>query len=203
MIRTRRTLAWSLILALLCASLTIAQRPPSARAAANTYVVDNASDTDLTGAAGGNIFDPAGLTAATMRLDAANDISANPTLIAASSSAPGPAQPGNGGNFINMLDVVRVAGQGVLGGQTWEGYYTSTITAVGARTQTANRDMANADVLVDMATARRDQVSGVSMDEEMSNMLRFQHAYNASARVLTTMDEAIDTIINRMGRVGL
>lgn len=51
MIRTRRTLAWSLILALLCASLTIAQRPPSARAAANTYVVDNASDTDLTGAA--------------------------------------------------------------------------------------------------------------------------------------------------------
>ena len=54
-----------------------------------------------------------------------------------------------------------------------------------------------------MAMGRRDQVSGVSMDEEMSNMLRFQHAYNASARVMTTMDEMLDTLINRMGRVGL
>lgn len=50
MIRTRRTLAWSLILAL-CATLAIAQRPPSARAAASTYVVDNATDADLSGAA--------------------------------------------------------------------------------------------------------------------------------------------------------
>lgn len=159
--------------------------------------------TDLTGAAGGNVFDPLGVTAATIQLDPGNDISVSPTLIAASSSAPGPAEPGNGGNFISMLDTVRNAARVALGGQSWEGFYTSTITAIGARTDTANRDMANADVLVDMAMSRRDQVSGVSMDEEMSNMLRFQHAYNASARVMTTMDEAIDTIINRMGRVGL
>ncbi len=158
---------------------------------------------DLTGAAGGNIFDAAGVTAATIRIDPGNDITANPTLIAAASSWVAPGEPGNGANLRAMLDTVRGAAQAALGGQSWEGFYTSTITAVGARTETANRDMANADVLVDMAMARRDQVSGVSMDEEMSNMLRFQHAYNASARVLTTIDSALDTIINRMGRVGL
>ena len=44
-------------------------------------------------------------------------------------------------------------------------------------------------------------VAGVS-DEEMTNLIRFQHAYNAAARVITAMDEAVDTIINRMGLVG-
>jgi flagellar hook-associated protein 1 FlgK len=42
----------------------------------------------------------------------------------------------------------------------------------------------------------------VSLDEEMANMIRFQHAYSAAARVMTTMDEALDTIINRLGIVG-
>lgn len=45
-------------------------------------------------------------------------------------------------------------------------------------------------------------VAGVSLDEEMTNLIRFQHAYNAAARVITAMDEAVDTIINRMGLVG-
>ena len=120
-----------------------------------------------------------------------------------------PGEPGNGGNFANILNnatagnPARRATQAALGNQTWENFYSTIITSVGAISETATRDLANADVLVDMATGRRDQVSGVSMDEEMSNMLRFQHAYNASARVMTTMDDALDTIINRMGRVGL
>jgi flagellar hook-associated protein 1 len=157
----------------------------------------------LTGAAGGNIFDAAALTAATIRLDPGNNIAGNPLLVAAASSWIAPGEPGNGQNLRTMLDVIRNAPQGALGGQSWSGFYTSTITAVGSRSETAQRDMRNADILVDMGLARRDQVSGVSLDEEMSNMLRFQHAYNASARVMTTMDEMLDILINRMGRVGL
>lgn len=48
----------------------------------------------------------------------------------------------------------------------------------------------------------KDSISGVSLDEEMANMIRFQHAYSAAARIMTTMDEALDTIINRLGIVG-
>lgn len=53
------------------------------------------------------------------------------------------------------------------------------------------------------ADTARMEVSSVSENEELTNMIKFQHAYNASARMITTVDEMIDVIINRMGRVGL
>jgi flagellar hook-associated protein 1 FlgK len=51
--------------------------------------------------------------------------------------------------------------------------------------------------------ASRESVSGVNLDEEMTNMLQFQHAYSAAARMITAIDESLDTLINRTGRVGL
>jgi len=49
---------------------------------------------------------------------------------------------------------------------------------------------------------RRESISSVSIDEEMSAMVRFQHAYNASARMLTAIDEMLDVLVNRVGIVG-
>jgi flagellar hook-associated protein 1 FlgK len=49
---------------------------------------------------------------------------------------------------------------------------------------------------------RRQSVSAVSLDEEMMNMIKFQHAYNAAARQITAIDEMLDKIINGMGVVG-
>ena len=60
-----------------------------------------------------------------------------------------------------------------------------------------------AQVLTDAVENRRQSVSGVSMDEEMSNLVRFQRAYQASSRAMSTMDEMLDVLINRTGRVGL
>ncbi len=48
----------------------------------------------------------------------------------------------------------------------------------------------------------RDSTSGVSMDEEGVNMMNYQKWFNASSRMMTTLDEALDTIINSMGVVG-
>ncbi len=50
---------------------------------------------------------------------------------------------------------------------------------------------------------QREAISGVSSDEETADMLKYQKSYEAAARVMTVMDELLDTIINRMGRVGL
>lgn len=50
---------------------------------------------------------------------------------------------------------------------------------------------------------RRDEVSGVSRDEETADMLRYQKSYEAAARLMTVLDEVLDVLINRMGRVGL
>ena len=49
---------------------------------------------------------------------------------------------------------------------------------------------------------RRASISSVSLDEEMTDMIKFQQAYNASARMITAVDETLDRIINGMGRVG-
>ena len=47
---------------------------------------------------------------------------------------------------------------------------------------------------------RKKQVSGVSLDEEMTNLIKFQQAYNASARVISTVNSMLDTLINQLGR---
>ncbi len=67
----------------------------------------------------------------------------------------------------------------------------------------AQRDEAQSQSLSDAVDARRQSVSGVSMDEEMTNLIRFQRAYQASARVMSTMDSMLDQLINRTGTVGL
>jgi len=50
---------------------------------------------------------------------------------------------------------------------------------------------------------KRQSVSGVSLDEEMTNLVKFQRGYQASSRALSAMDEMIDQLINRTGKVGL
>jgi flagellar hook-associated protein 1 FlgK len=45
----------------------------------------------------------------------------------------------------------------------------------------------------------RDSISGVNIDEELSNMIKFQHGYAAAARFIATFNTMLDTIINRMG----
>jgi flagellar hook-associated protein 1 FlgK len=60
----------------------------------------------------------------------------------------------------------------------------------------------NQRILVNQTDTLRMSTSGVSIDEEMANMVKFQHSYNAAARLITAMDEMIDTLVNRMGVVG-
>ena len=48
----------------------------------------------------------------------------------------------------------------------------------------------------------RDSISGVSLDEEASNMMMYMSAYNAASRLMTTLDQALDVLINNTGTVG-
>ena len=60
-----------------------------------------------------------------------------------------------------------------------------------------------ANTLLLHASLQRESVSGVDMDEEMVNLVRYQHAFSGAARVITAMDELLDRLINGTGRVGL
>jgi flagellar hook-associated protein 1 len=81
--------------------------------------------------------------------------------------------------------------------------YRAFIARMGTDVQDADRKTTNAQVLVDSIDDRRQSVAGVSLDEEMSNLVRFQRAYQASSRAMSTMDEMLDVLINRTGKVGL
>ena len=92
--------------------------------------------------------------------------------------------------------------QGLSGGDA-DTRYRQLVTRMGNEVAQSKRQESTAQVLTDNLKDRRDSISGVSLDEEMTNIIRFQRAYQASARALSTTDEMLDTLINRAGKVGL
>ena len=90
----------------------------------------------------------------------------------------------------------------LIGTSTFNEYTDATVSDLGVAAQEASRMVENQELLVDQLENRRQAVSGVSLDEEMTNMLQYQQAYNAASRMVTTVDESLDTIINQMGLVG-
>jgi flagellar hook-associated protein 1 len=90
-----------------------------------------------------------------------------------------------------------------LRGSTADQSYQSFVAQIGSDVKNADRLESNASVLASSIDDRRSSVSGVSMDEEMTNLIRFQRGYQASARTMNVVDEMLDQLINRVGRVGL
>src|SRR5262249_42962181 len=103
----------------------------------------------------------------------------------------------SGSNDI-ALAVSQLRGSGPI-----DGAYKAFVTKVGADVNEAQRQQSNSQILTDAVANNRESVSGVSMDEEMSNLVKFQRAYQASSRAMSTMDDMLDVLINRTGRVGL
>ncbi len=90
-----------------------------------------------------------------------------------------------------------------LSGKGPDSVYNAFVSRVGSEVREAKTQEANAAALTDAVQDRRESVAGVSLDEEMGNLIRFQRAYQASSRAMSTMDEMLDVLINRTGRVGL
>lgn len=75
-------------------------------------------------------------------------------------------------------------------------YYAANIAQLGVDVQQATRMKAGEDVLVTNVTNQRESISGVSLDEEMTNLIKFQKSYSAAARMVTMMDSMLDTLLN-------
>lgn len=137
------------------------------------------------------------ITAANIKVSA--DILKDYNKIAASTVA---GEEGNGKNAIELsnLKTTTIAGLNNASAQT---YYEGFIGNLGVQGQEAATMEYNAETMQLSIANNRASVSSVSLDEEMTNMITFQQAYNASARMITVVDETLDKIINGMGRVGL
>ena len=83
-----------------------------------------------------------------------------------------------------------------------QSFYEGVIGKMAVEGQQANRLEYTSQVLLNSVDYQRSSISGVSLDEEFSNLIQYQHAYAASARMVTVVDEMLDKIINGMGLGG-
>lgn len=96
----------------------------------------------------------------------------------------------------------KVITTGFPNSTTIDGFYSSIIGKLGIDAQEADNMLETKQNLVNHVENRRQSVSGVSIDDEMTEMIKYQHAYEAAARSITVMDQVLDKIINGMGIVG-
>jgi flagellar hook-associated protein 1 FlgK len=144
---------------------------------------------DLDGIAGAAMF--TGTTAATIAVAISDGAD-----IAASANAPtGLVASLNGSNADTMSALGTVSGGP-------DGLYQNLVVSLGYSTQAANQSAQTQDSFNSSIMGQIDSESGVNIDEEMANLLTYQRAYEAAARVLTAIDEALATLINRTGLVG-
>jgi flagellar hook-associated protein 1 len=117
--------------------------------------------------------------------------------VAATSVTAAGAGEGAGGNALALA----VAAQRTQG--TTLSTYAAFVTGVGSAQAGADQKATTAQTLAAAIDDRRQSVNGVSMDEEMTNLVKFQRGYQAASRAFSTMDDMLDTLINRTGKVGL
>ncbi len=147
------------------------------------------------GAAGStdvDFFDPTFVSAQTIALNPAVEL--DPNLIAASLSG----EPGDTRNA-QAISELRNARLLLANSVTINEYYANMVGTLGIKTQEAEVLKENYDLLVTQLDNARQSVQGVSVDEEVTDMIRFQRAYEAAARVITFMDGALETVISGMG----
>ncbi len=80
--------------------------------------------------------------------------------------------------------------------QTLSGYYGSTVSVVGANTRTANFNASYNTALANDLDEQTAAISGVNLDEEMTSLIKFQHSYTAAAKLITTADEMLQTLLS-------
>ena len=151
----------------------------------------NAQGTDLYGNQGDDLFvaPPAGGVGAAAAL--AVNIS-DPSLIAASSDGT----TGSNGNLANLS---AVASQAVVNGQTPIDFYSNIVFQVGSITSNTSADADSSSLILQQLQDQRGSVSGVSLDEEAANLIQYQTAYQAAARVVSTVNTLLDVAVN-LGR---
>ena len=77
-----------------------------------------------------------------------------------------------------------------------EGYYHSIVGSIGIKSAGISRSQAFSEVMVNQLGEIRDSISAVSLDEEMVNLIKFQHAYTSAAKLISVSDEMLNTLLD-------
>ncbi len=131
-----------------------------------------------------------GTTAADLAVNAA--LLGNPSLIQASGNATAA-----GDNQVALaLGRLAEQPQAALGGRTFAAAYAHNITGVSQTLANANTQVEDQALLAGLLQGRRSSISGVSIDEEMTDLMKYQKAFQASARIVSVVDQLLDEILS-------
>jgi flagellar hook-associated protein 1 FlgK len=148
------------------------------------------------GVTGRNLFDVSATVAGaarSIRLGAA--VAGNPAAVAAASDLA--SLPGGSGNAAALANVWNTP---LSGGRTAAGAYGDIVGGIGQRKSAVAQAVETQAAIKDQIQAMREAISGVSLDEEMVALTKYQRAYQAAGRVLSTVDELLQDLLNRVGR---
>ncbi len=151
----------------------------------------NASGYVAPGVPGPPLLD--GTDAASLRVQ----IATGSEIAAASSDPPATFDGRNAQRLADLRDV------NLPSGSTPSEAFARIVSRLGATTRSAFEDASRQAGLATSAQLSRESAHGVSIDEEMASLVQYQRSLEAASRVMSSADEAMSTIINRMGRVGL
>lgn len=142
----------------------------------------------------GNFFNPAGTTAATIAL------ASGVTTATLKASDGGAAGDNTVALAIAQLATKKfaISGGAAIDG-TFGGFFSTAVSNLGQSVAGATARASDQTSIENLVRSQRDGVSGVSLDEETANLLKFQRAFQASSRVFNTIDDLLDNVVNHLG----
>lgn len=107
----------------------------------------------------------------------------------------------NAGDARAAVEIASIRNTKVMIGheRTLDDYFADSVTNVGLKGEQAENNLKSHMAIMNDLRTMRDSISGVNIDEELSDIIKFQHGYNAAAKFVTIWDSLIDTVINRLG----
>lgn len=128
----------------------------------------------------------------------AGTIRINPALLDDPGKLQASGEPGSPGNNQTALAIAKLnqARFPALNQQTFSENYSQNVAKLGQYLASTNTQLTDQSVVERMLLRQRDSVSGVSLDEEMTDLIKFQRAFEASAKMVGTIDEMLATLIN-------
>ena len=85
-----------------------------------------------------------------------------------------------------------------IGNTTYADYQASTISTLGVQANSINNKIESQSTLLNQIELRRESISGVNIDEELVDLIRFQRGFEATSRVMSTINEILEVLISRM-----
>ncbi len=148
----------------------------------------HAAGFSLTGSTGAAFFTGTGASDIAINTALQND----PQLIQTS------ALVGAVGNNATAVALAQLADKrhGALSGQTFSEFYNATVSTMGQDLASSTAQVTDQSAVQDMLLRQRDSVSGVSVDEEMTDLVKYQRAFQASAKFINTIDQLMETVIS-------